>query len=190
MPHTTVDPIMAAAQIVTALQTLVSRETSPFSPAVVTLGKISGGTAFNVIADTVVIEGTVRALEQTERERLIARVAEVAGGVARALRADAQFIRRSGCPPVVSNPEIAALVRTAAIATVGEALVDVANPITVGDDVAFFLDRAPGCYFLVGAGHPENGPVAPHHSAGFDIDEGCLPVGVETLTRAALDLLT
>lgn len=190
MPHTTVDPIMAAAQIVTALQTLVSRETSPFSPAVVTLGKISGGTAFNVIADTVVIEGTVRALEQDERERLIARVAELAEGVARALRADAEFIRKSGCPPVVSNPDVATLVRAAAVATVGEARVDVANPITVGDDVAYFLDRAPGCYFLVGAGHPETGPVAPHHSAGFDIDEACLPVGVETLTRAALDILT
>ena len=62
-------------------------------------------------------------------------------------------------------------------------------PITVGDDIACFLERAPGCYFLVGAGHPERGPVPPHHSAYFDIDEAALPVGVETLVRAGLDVL-
>ena len=189
MPHTTVDPIMAAAQVISALQTIVSRETSPFVPAVVTIGKVTGGTAFNVIADTVDIEGTVRALEQSERERLLARIAEVASGVAGGLRADAVFTHNSGCPPVVSNPEVAQLVRRAAVATVGEDSVDTAHPITVGDDVSYFLDRAPGCYFLVGAGHPERGPVAPHHSASFDIDEACLPVGVETMTRAALDIL-
>ncbi|HEX6540091.1 MAG TPA: M20 family metallopeptidase [Candidatus Dormibacteraeota bacterium] len=189
MPQTTVDPIMAAAQIVTTLQTIVSRETSPFSPAVVTIGKIAGGSAFNVIADTVRIEGTVRALEQSERERVILRIEEVARGVAAAMRAEATFIRGSGCPPVVSDDDVAGLVRRAAVATVGEKHVDVAHPITVGDDVAYFLDRAPGCYFLVGAGHPEAGPVAPHHSASFDIHEACLPVGVETMTRAALDIL-
>lgn len=189
MPQTTVDPIMAAAHIVTTLQTIVSRETSPFSPAVVTIGKISGGSAFNVIADTVTIEGTVRALEQSERERVILRIEEVARNVAAAMRAEATFIRKSGCPPVVSDGDVAELVRRAAIATVGERRVDVAQPITVGDDVAYFLDRAPGCYFLVGAGHPEAGPVAPHHSASFDIHEACLPVGVETMTRAALDIL-
>ena len=189
MPQTTVDPIMVAAQILTALQTIVSRETSPFAPAVVTIGKITGGSAFNVIADTVTIEGTVRALEQSERERVIRRIEELAAGVAAALRADATFIRKSGCPPVVSDADIAEVVRRAAIATVGEEHVDTAQPITVGDDVAYFLDRAPGCYFLVGAGHPQEGPVAPHHSASFDIHEACLPVGVETLTRAALDIL-
>lgn len=189
MPHTAVDPIMAAAQIVTSLQTIVSRETSPFAPAVVTLGKITGGSAFNVIADTVSIEGTVRAVEQSERERLIARVSELAAGVAASMRAEATFIRKSGCPPVVSDADVADVVRRAAIATVGEQRVDTAHPITVGDDVAYFLDRAPGCYFLVGAGLPDAGPVAPHHSAAFDIHETCLPIGVETMTRAALAIL-
>src|ERR1035441_5382272 len=84
--------------------------------------------------------------------------------------------------------ETADLVRRAAAATVGEDHVDIAVPITVGDDVACFLERAPGCYFLVGAGHPERGPVPPHHSAYFDIDEAALPVGVETLVGASLDV--
>jgi amidohydrolase len=91
---------------------------------------------------------------------------------------------------VVSDTATADLVRRAAAATVGEDHVDIAVPITVGDDVACFLERAPGCYFLVGAGHPERGPVPPHHSAYFDIDEAALPVGVETLVRASLDALS
>ncbi|MFN2581784.1 MAG: M20 family metallopeptidase [Candidatus Dormibacteria bacterium] len=189
MPHTAVDPVITAAHVITALQTIVSRETSPFAPAVLTIGKITGGSAFNVIADTVEIEGTVRALEQAERERMLRRVGELARGVAGSLGAEAQFVRGSGCPPVVSDPETAEVVRRAAVSTVGEGSVELAHPITVGDDIACFLEREPGCYFLVGAGHPERGPVAPHHSAGFDIDEACLPVGVETLVRAALQIL-
>ncbi len=189
MPHTTVDPVVAAAEVILALQTIVSRETSPFSPAVITLGKVAGGTAFNVIADVVEIEGTVRAVDEGERERLLRRVGEVSAGVAAAARAEAVFLRGSGCPPVVSDAGVAATVHDAAVAAVGKDHVDVARPITVGDDVALFLQRAPGCYFLVGAGHPERGPVAPHHSAGFDIDEACLPVGAETLVRAALAIL-
>ncbi|MBV9101774.1 MAG: amidohydrolase [Candidatus Dormibacteraeota bacterium] len=189
MPHSAIDPVVAAAQVILALQTIVSRETSPFSPAVVTLGKVSGGSAFNVIADSVLIEGTVRALEQSERERLLTRVGEVARDVARAERAEAVFERGSGCPPVVSDAAVARTVHAAAAATVGDDRVHTASPITVGDDVACFLERAPGCYFLVGAGHPERGPVAPHHSADFDIDEASLPVGVETLVRASLALL-
>lgn len=189
MPHTTIDPVVAAAQVITALQTIVSRETSPFSPAVVTLGKITGGSASNVIADSVLLEGTVRAVEQSERERLLERVAAVARDTARALRADASFQLGAGCPPVVSDPEVAAVVRDAAVAVVGDEHVDVARPVTVGDDMACFLERAPGCYFLVGAGHPERGPVAPHHSADFDIDEACLPVGVATLVQASLSIL-
>lgn len=189
MPHTSVDPIPAAAEIITALQTIVSRETSPFSPAVVTVGRVTGGSAFNVIADSARLEGTVRALDEPERERLLRRVAEVASGVAGALRAEATFSHESGCPAVINDADVAEVVRRAAIATVGEDRVDLPQPITVGDDVAYFQERAPGCYFLVGAGHPERGPVPPHHSAAFDIDEACLPIGVETMVRAALATL-
>jgi amidohydrolase len=189
MPHTAVDPVVVAAQVILALQTIVSRETSPFAPAVVTIGRVAGGTTFNVIADRVELLGTTRALEQPERERLLRRVAEIAAGVAAAGGASATYEHAAGCPPVISDAAMAGVVRGAAIATVGEDNVDVAQPITVGDDVACFLQRAPGCYFLVGAGHPERGPVPPHHSAGFDIDERSLPIGVETLVRAALAVL-
>lgn len=186
LPHDAVDPVVAAAQVVVALQTVVSRETSPFSPAVVTVGLIEGGSAFNVIAEEVHLRGTVRAFDQGERERILQRVSGIASSVAQTHRCVAEFERRGGCPPVVSDAGVAALVRDAAVAAVGEEAVEDAPRITVGDDVACFLERVPGCYFLVGAGDLRSGRVAPHHHPEFDIDERCLPVGVETLSRAAL----
>jgi amidohydrolase len=189
MPHTAIDPVVVTAQVILAIQSIISRETSPFSPAVITIGRVTAGTAFNVIADSAELLGTTRAIEASERERLLKRVAEIATAVASGYGAEATFWRGSGCPPVVCDSETADVVRRAAAATVGEDHVDIAVPITVGDDVACFLERAPGCYFLVGAGHPERGPVPPHHSAYFDIDEAALPVGVETLVRASLDVL-
>jgi amidohydrolase len=189
MPHTAIDPVVVAAQVILAIQSIISRETSPFSPAVITIGRVTAGTAFNVIADSAELLGTTRAIDASERERLLQRVAEIATAVASGYGAEAKFIRGTGCPPVVSDAATADLVHRAAAATVGEDHVDIAVPITVGDDVACFLERAPGCYFLVGAGHPERGSVPPHHSAYFDIDEAALPVGVETLVRAGLDVL-
>ena len=190
MPHTSIDPVVAAAHVVVALQSIVSRETSPFSPAVVTVGQVSGGRAFNVIADEVRLRGTVRAVEPDERERLLRRVAEVASAIASASGATAEFQRGPGCPPVISDLESAEIVRTAALATVGEDSVVTPQTITVGDDVACLINAAgKGCYFLVGAGDVAKGPVAPHHSADFDIDERSLPIGVATLVRAALEVL-
>ncbi len=190
MPHTSIDPVVAAAHVVVALQTIVSRETSPFSPAVVTIGRIEGGSAFNVIADEVRLRGTVRAIDPDERERLLRRVAEVAAAVSSAFGSTAEFERARGCPPVISDVESVGIVRRAAAATVGADSVVTPQPVTVGDDVACLIDGVGrGCYFLVGAGDVARHPVAPHHSADFDIDERCLPVGVGTLVRAALEVL-
>jgi amidohydrolase len=190
MPHTSIDPVVAAAHVVLALQSIVSRETSPFSPAVVTVGQVTGGRAFNVIADEVRLRGTVRAVEPEERERLLRRVAEVASAIASASGTTAEFQRGAGCPPVISDLESVEIVRSAAVATVGEDSVVTPQTITVGDDVACLINAAgKGCYFLVGAGDVAKGPVAPHHSADFDIDERSLPIGVATLVRAALEVL-
>jgi amidohydrolase len=190
MPHTSIDPVVAAAHVVLALQSIVSRETSPFSPAVVTVGRIEGGRAFNVIADEVRLRGTVRAIDPDERERLLRRVAEVAAAIAAASGASAEFERAAGCPPVISDAGSVEIVRRAAIATVGEESVVTPQAITVGDDVACLINEAGrGCYFLVGAGDVARHAVPPHHSADFDIDERSLPIGVGTLVRAALDVL-
>ena len=189
MPHTSIDPIAAAAQVISALQTIVSRETSPFAPGVVTIGRVDGGSTYNVIAEEVRLEGTARAMVQAERERILRRVEEIAAGVTVAMRCESRFERGNGCPPVGSDAAMAELVRAAAVAAVGDENVDTPEPVTVGDDVAYFLERVPGCYFLVGAGDPRKQRVAPHHHPEFDIDERCLDIGIATLARATLAAL-
>lgn len=189
MPELSVDPIVVAAQIVTALQTLVSREISPFHSAVVTIGAIHGGTAFNVIAGMVEMRGTVRTHDERDRAHLLRRIGEVAAQVAAGMRATCEMTNDIGIPPCVSDPAMAELVRRAAVATVGETRVTADCVQMVGDDMAFFLNAVPGCYFLLGVGNAARGITASHHNAQFDLDESALPIGVEVLARAALDFL-
>ena len=190
MPHLNVDPVVAAAQIVAAAQTLVSRETSPFHTAVVTFGEIHGGSASNIVADEVRLSGTIRAYDARDREHLSRRLGEVARGIATSLRAEAEYEIGPGCQACVNDAAITELVRRAAAAAVGtERIAAGDGRQSVSDDMALFLDAAPGCYFLVGAGNPERGITAPHHSPRFDIDEDSLPIGVEVLARAALEYL-
>ena len=189
LPHLSVDPVVAAAHVVVALQTLVSREVAPGHPAVVSIGQIIGGRAFNVIPEAVELRGTVRAPDQELRERLLLRVEEVSRAVAGGLRAQVEYEMVAGCPPVVNDPGMAETVRRAAVEAVGEGNVEVARPLTVGDDMACFLERVPGCYFLVGAGDPAVAVRPPHHHGEFDIDERALPVGVSTAARALLACL-
>jgi len=190
MPHLNVDPVVAAAQIVVAAQTLVSRETSPFHTAVVTFGEIHGGSASNIVADEVRLAGTIRDYDARDREHLSHRLGEVARGIATSLRAEAEYEIGPGCQACVNDPAITELVRSAAQAAVGVERIPAGDGRqSVSDDMALFLDAAPGCYFLVGAGNPERGITAPHHSARFDIDEESLPIGVEVLARAALEYL-
>jgi len=187
MPDLTVDAVVMAAQIVTALQTLVSRETSPRAPVVVTLGSIHGGSAFNIIAGEVVIHGTLRTFDAALRGRLLERIAELAGGIATAMRGSCEFRLDSAAPPVVNDAGIAALVAEAAKDVLGADAVVPFEPLMVGEDVAYFLDERPGCFFLLG-GAPDSGPVL-HHTAEFRVDERCLLIGYRVMGAAVLRLL-
>ena len=190
MPHQAVDPVLVAAQIVVALQTLVSREVDPLHTAVLTFGAIHGGTLGNIIADEVKLAGTLRTYDQADRDYLQRRIGEVANGVASALRATVEYRVGAGCRVAVNDPDMTALIRRAAIATIGlEHLPGGDNRISASDDMASFLAAAPGCYFFLGAANAAKGITAPHHSPRFDIDEACLPIGVETMARAALEFL-
>jgi len=187
MPDLTVDAVVIAAQIVTALQTLVSRETSPRAPVVVTLGSVHGGSAFNIIAGEVVIQGTLRTFDARLRERLLQRVAELAGGIATAMRGTCEFHLESAAPPVVNDAAIAGLVADVAKDLLGTEAVVPFEPLMVGEDVAYFLDARPGCFFLLG-GAPDSGPVL-HHTAEFRVDERCLAIGYRVMSAAVLRLL-
>ncbi len=182
-PHEAVDPIIITAHIVTALQTLISRETSPFRPAIITIGEIKAGTTFNIIPETAVMRGTVRAFSSTHREYLMRRIQEISSGIAQAMGGSCETEWMiGGCPPCFNDPTITALVRGAAVE--GE---DVMS--TGSDDMSEFLQAVPGCYFMVGSRNEEKGTHYQHHPPRFDLDEDALPIGVEILTRATLDFL-
>ncbi len=187
MPDLTVDAVVIASEIVTALQTLVSRETPPRAPVVVTLGSIHGGSAFNIIAGEVVIQGTLRTFDAALRKHLLRRIAELAGGIATAMRGSCEFRLESAAPPVVNDQAIAGLVAAAAKDVLGADAVVPFEPLMVGEDVAYFLDERPGCFFLLG-GAPDTGPVL-HHTAEFRVDERCLVIGFRVMTAAVLRLL-
>ena len=191
MPHEAVDPIAIAAYIITALQTLISRETSPFSPAVITIGIIQAGTAFNIIPETAELQGTMRAFSAEQRELLLRRISELASGIASAMGGSCDVRAFDGCPPCTNDAAMTELVRGAAVASVGEEHTDSSEEVmtTGSDDMAYFLNTVPGCYFIVGARNEEKGAKYPHHHPHFNVDEDALPIGVEVLTRAAMEYL-
>ena len=182
-PHDCVDTVLVAAQVVTALHTIVAREVKPIDPAVITVGMIQAGTAPNVIPDTAVLRGTLRTLDRDVRERLVRRVEEVAVGVARAMRAESRCEWELGYPPCVNDPAMTELTVAVARELVGEARVLAGEPAMPGDDMAYFLERVPGCYFNLGSRNDERGLTGSHHQPRYDIDEAALPLGVELLVR-------
>jgi amidohydrolase len=187
LPHLTVDAVVIAAEVVTALQTLVSRETSPAAPVVITLGSVHGGTAANIVAGEVVIKGTLRTFDAQLRRHLLARIARLAEGIAGAMRGSTEFRHESGTPPTINDAAMAQLVSEAARGVLGNEAVVPLEPLMVGEDFAYFLEARPGCFFLLG-GAPEGLPVV-HHTPEFRIDERCLPIGFQVMAAAVLRLL-
>jgi amidohydrolase len=189
LPHLGVDAITMAAYAVAAIQNIVAREVSPVEPAVVSFGTIHGGVAFNIVAESVELTGTLRTFREDVRSFLLERLEAVARGVAAALRGEAALEVLGGCPPVENHPEVATVVRRAAEETVGPEKVVTPELFTVSDDMAFFLREAPGCYFTVGTYNPAKGATGPHHSPSFDIDEDALPIAAEVMVRTVLAYL-
>ena len=190
MPHLSVDAIAVTGQVVTALQNLVSRQVSPVEPAVLTIGTIQGGNAFNVIAPEVVLKGTLRAHDDEKIRFLQERLSKITMGVAQAMGAEANVKQEYLCPPVVSNSEVAAIVREAASEVIGKAKVKEPRPVMLGDDASLLLRQAPGCYFLVGSANAAHGQDKPHHSPQFDFDESALEIGLNIMEKAALKFLS
>ncbi len=174
-----------AAQVVVALQTVVAREVSPIEPAVVTIGSVHGGQAFNVIPDDVVLTGTIRTFDPALRHSMPERLTRVARGVAEALRCRAEVEVKAGNPPVINHPDIAEIARRAAVRVVGEEKVVRPEPTMGGEDMAVYFEQVPGCFVFVGSSNAARGLDQPHHSPRFDFDEDALPIGCEFLIAAA-----
>jgi amidohydrolase len=186
-PQHAVDPVVAASQIVVALQTLLSREVEPGLPAVVTLGALQAGTTFNVIPDRAVIKGTVRAYDSQLMEQLERRIREVATGVAEALRASAELEIHMHYPPTV-NDEAMAELAGGAMRQLG-AKVEAGSPIMAAEDFSFVLQKVPGAMLQLGVKSPEWPEPRPVHTARFDLDESALPLGAAAYAAMALEFL-
>jgi amidohydrolase len=187
-PHATVDPIVAAAHAVTALQQIVSREVDPLDQAVVSITRIHAGSANNVIPETVELGGTVRTFRPASREAVCEAIERVVAGVADAHRAGYAYRFLPGYEAVVNDPGVVALVAEAARRELGEeALID-ADPIMGGEDFSAYQSAAPGAFFFVGARDDAHGAI-PHHNPRFVIDESALRTGIAVLARTALDTL-
>lgn len=188
MPHEARDPVLAAAHIVTALQQVVARNVHPLQSAVVTVGRIQGGDAFNIIPETVELAGTMRSFDRDVWEELPEHLERTVVHTAAAFGCTVDIDLQRMMKPTVNDPEMAALVREVATEIVGaENIVD--EQTMGGEDFSEVLERVPGCYFFVGSRNEEEGKVHPHHSPYFDIDERALPIGTRILTGVALRYL-
>jgi amidohydrolase len=178
-PHETADPIVAAARIVEALQTVVSREISPLDAAVVTIGSIHGGTAFNIIPGSVLLTGTARSFTEATGRALPEKIGRIVAGTAAACGVQATLRYDRVNSATVNDPKMAELVIQTAGRLLGEENVETDTRTLGGEDMSVFLNRVPGCFFFVGCAR--DGTLRPHHSSRFDIDERALMVGTAVM---------
>ena len=188
-PDNSIDPIVIAAQIIMALQTLVSRTIDPTEEAVVTVGTMHAGIAFNVIPDTAEMGGTVRTFNAKNRDLLEQRIGEIASGIATALGGWVEYAYTRGYPATVNDAEMSQLVREEAAKVVGEDSVVEPAMMMGAEDFSYFLEEVPGCYWFVGSQNPERGLVWGHHHPRFDLDEAAMAVGIESMVNVTLRYL-
>jgi amidohydrolase len=186
-PHQAVDPVAGAALFIGQLQTLVSREVNPLSPAVVTVGHIQGGTVRNIIPDTVTLKGTVRTLDAAARDAVEDGMRRLLAGIETGLRLPSDFTYARKVPPLVNDSALLGRVVATMRAAFGETAVIEGAPSMGAEDFSCFAEAMPAAHLRIGSGAP--GRQDSLHSSGYQPDEACIPLGVEALARAALDLL-
>jgi amidohydrolase len=192
-PWRGVDPIVVSAQIVTALQTIVSRQIDlTAAPAVITIGRINGGVRFNIIPDSVLMEGTIRALDPAMQRDIHARVKRTAELVAESAGATATVEFDVDTAPVVFNDPALTESMVPTLGRIAGGKLYVARPRTLAEDFAKYQRQVPGMFFYLGVNREGADPatVAENHSPLFFVDEGALPVGVRALANLAVDYLS
>lgn len=188
MPHQTADPIVCGAQVIVALQSIVSRNVDPLDLVVITIGTLHGGSARNIIPQSVTFSGSFRLFREETRALIKRRIRELAEGVASAMgcRADVNF--GLGIGPVVNDAAVAGRAREV-FAGLGEAVNVVEQPWMASEDVGLFMQRNPSAYLLVGSANHQRELDYPHHHPRFDIDEAVLPLSVGMMSAVIADYL-
>lgn len=189
-PQNAVDPIVIAAQIVSAFQTIVSRNVSPTDTAAVSITKINGGSSANIIPDKVGLMGTVRTFRHETRLLIAERIKALAEGIA-AMHGGRAVVNHYFLYPALVNDEgMVGLAKKAASAILGEEkLIDIKEPGLAAEDFAFYAEKVPSCFVFMGSHRPIDGACHAHHSSKFDIDEDSFTAGAMLHCRVALDFL-
>jgi amidohydrolase len=189
-PHRSVDAIVAAGHLIVALQSIVSREIDPLGSVVVTVGTIHGGYRSNVIADEVVMTGTVRTLDPQVRAAMPTRIERIVKGICEGLRCSYSIGYHEGPPSVVNDASMTDLVEDVAHRILGQDNVfRVANPSMGGEDFSYFAERVPSQFFNLGGCNPAKGCDYPGHHPKYDFDEDAIPYGMAVLAGSALEFL-
>ncbi|AZO93624.1 amidohydrolase [Halocella sp. SP3-1] len=188
-PHQGVDAILTASQVINSLQSIVSRNVAPTEAAVITVGKINGGYRRNIIADEVNLEGTVRCFSAELRDMIEKRMEEIISGICQGTGCTYILDYRREYPPLINTPEINRQIKSVVGDLIGQdSVITLQKPTLGGEDFAFFLEKVPGSFFLLGSGNIEKGITAPQHSSYHNIDEDAIPLGVEILTNLVFQL--
>jgi len=188
-PHEGVDAVVIAAEIVTALQTVVSRASDPTDPTVVTVGTIHGGSRRNIIADRVVLEGTARTLSEAGQKRVRALMDSVCRNITEIYGAGYELEYKTGNPSVFNNPELAAAMTPTLVELAGKDKLVPWKPQMIAEDFAFLARKVPGLYFFLGVKSPAQPAMSPLHSPTFSPDERAIPLGIRILSHLVLDAL-
>lgn len=189
MPHEAIDPTVAAASFIGALQTIVSREIDPVDTAVVSLGKMAAGEAFNIIPNAAELLGNIRTFNRDVRSRMEGRIRRIADGIAAAYRCTAETSFTSMYPTVINHPGVTAALVESAAEAVGAENVEESSLLMVSEDFSFFQEKVPGTFFFLGAGNREKETDYPHHSPRFNIDDDVLPIGMTVFARFVFAML-
>ena len=189
-PHHTVDSLVLTAQTILSLQTLVSRKVDPLKSVVVSICSCHGGSAYNILPDEMLLEGTTRYFEPEMGEFLEEQIAQIVGGICQAYGGSYALKYQYGFPPTVNDADITARVAGAAAEILGDDNVNwVQEPSMIGEDFSCFLQEVPGCYFWLGTGNPAKGIVHPLHSPRYQMDESILSQGTAILAKAIVESL-
>jgi len=188
MPDTGVDSILTASHIVVALQSIVSRELNPINSAVITVGRFSSGTQYNIIPGFAQIEGTVRTYKPEDRKFILQRIGEVAELISKSMRATSNYEVTLNSPVVKNDREFTLEFIEVAKKIVGkDKIIFIEKPIMAGEDMGYYLNEVPGTFFFLGAFNKSKGITYPHHNSKFDIDEDVLWIGTAVLAQSALN---
>jgi amidohydrolase len=183
-PHTTIDPIVVASQVVLALQTIASRNTNPYDPLVITIGKFVGGTATNIIPAEVKLEGTIRTLNEKLRKKSLKLIDRTLKGITESAGAKYKFDISPGYPELVNNPKITEFASNAAREYSGKKNVFIAESLLAAEDFAFYLKKIPGTFYRIGVGNTSD-----IHTSTINIDESSIIAGAGFMAYLALSYL-